>query len=172
MVRFLIRTVGLLVCVALLDGCGYRLANKNLGGGDGQTIAVPTFANKTTTYRIEQRMTEAVRQELIRRTRFNVVPDAGGDLLMTGEVLSYAAVPVSFNQQGRGSTYTMVVDMNIRLTETKTGKVVFQNDHWSFREIFELSQSSQEFVPEDPAALERLARRFASSFVASVMHSK
>ena len=172
MVRFLIRTVGLLVWVALLDGCGYRLANKNLGGGDGQTIAVPTFANKTTTYRIEQRMTEAVRQELIRRTRFNVVPDAGGDLLMTGEVLSYAAVPVSFNQQGRGSTYTMVVDMNIRLTETKTGKVVFQNDHWSFREIFELSQSSSEFVPEDPAALERLARRFASSFVASVMHSK
>jgi len=171
-VRFLIRTVGLLVWVALLDGCGYRLANKNLGGGDGQTIAVPTFANKTTTYRIEQRMTEAVRQELIRRTRFNVVPDAGGDLLMTGEVLSYAAVPVSFNQQGRGSTYTMVVDMNIRLTETKTGKVVFQNDHWSFREIFELSQSSSEFVPEDPAALERLARRFASSFVASVMHSK
>ena len=172
MVRFLIRTVGLLVWVALLDGCGYRLANKNLGGGDGQTIAVPTFANKTTTYRIEQRMTEAVRQELIRRTRFNVVPDAGGDLLITGEVLSYAAVPVSFNQQGRGSTYTMVVDMNIRLTETKTGKVVFQNDHWSFREIFELSQSSSEFVPEDPAALERLARRFASSFVASVMHSK
>jgi outer membrane lipopolysaccharide assembly protein LptE/RlpB len=171
-VRFLIRTVGLLVWVALLDGCGYRLANKNLGGGDGQTIAVPTFANKTTTYRIEQRMTEAVRQELIRRTRFNVVPDSGGDLLMTGEVLSYAAVPVSFNQQGRGSTYTMVVDMNIRLTETKTGKVVFQNDHWSFREIFELSQSSSEFVPEDPAALERLARRFASSFVASVMHSK
>jgi outer membrane lipopolysaccharide assembly protein LptE/RlpB len=151
-VRFLIRTVGLLVWVALLDGCGYRLANKNLGGGDGQTIAVPTFANKTTTYRIEQRMTEAVRQELIRRTRFTVVPDAGGDLLMTGEVLSYAAVPVSFNQQGRGSTYTMVVDMNIRLTETKTGKVVFQNDHWSFREIFELSQSSSEFVPEDPAA--------------------
>jgi len=133
---------------------------------------VPTFANKTTTYRIEQRVTEAVRQELIRRTRFKVVPQATGDLVMAGEVLNYAAVPVIFNQQGRGSAYTMLVDMSVRLTDTKTGKVVFQNDRWTFREVFELSQSSAEFVPEDTAALDRLARRFASSLVASAMHSK
>lgn len=133
---------------------------------------MPTFANKTTTYRIEQRVTEAVRQELIRRTRFKVVPQATGDLVMAGEVLNYAAVPVIFNQQGRGSAYTMLVDMSVRLTDTKTGKVVFQNDRWTFREVFELSQSSAEFVPEDTAALDRLARRFASSLVASAMHSK
>jgi outer membrane lipopolysaccharide assembly protein LptE/RlpB len=155
-----------------LSGCGYRLANKNLGNGDATVIAVPTFTNTTTTYRIEQRMTEAVRQELIRRTRFRVVPETTGDLVMTGEVLNYAAVPVIFNQQGRGSAYTMVVDLNVRLTDTKTGKVVFQNDRWTFREVFELSQRSAEFVPEDTAALDRLARRFASSLVASVMHSK
>ena len=159
--------------LVFLSGCGYRLANKNLGGGDGRTIAVPTFANKTTSYRIEQRVTEAVRQELIRRTRFTVVTGgATADLVMAGEVLNYAAVPVSFNQQGRGSTYTMLVDMNVRLTDTKTGKVIFQNDRWTFREVFELSQSSAEFVPEDTAAVDRFARRFAASLVASVMHSK
>jgi hypothetical protein len=117
-------------------------------------------------------MTEAVRQELIRRTRFKVVPDSSGDLVMSGEVLSYAAVPVIFNQQGRGSAYTMAVDLNVRLTDTKTGKVIFKNDRWAFREVFELSQTSADFVPEDTAALERLARRFASTLVASVMHSK
>jgi hypothetical protein len=169
---FLIRLVLALVLLSGFSGCGYRLANKNLGGGDGQTIAVPTFANGTTTYRIEQRVTEAIRQEFIRRTRFKVVPDTSGDLLMTGEVLSYAAVPVIFNQQGRGSAYTMLVDLNVRLTDTKTGMVVFQNDRWTFREIFELSQNSAEFVPEDAAALDRLARRLASSLVASVMHTK
>src|SRR5262249_9677837 len=121
----------LLLGFALLYGCGYRLASKNLGGGEGRTIAVPTFANQTTTYRIEQRLTEAVRQELIRRTKFHVVPDAAGDLVMAGEVLTYAAVPVIFNQQGRGSAYTMLVDLNVRLTDTKTGKVIFRNDHWT-----------------------------------------
>jgi len=117
-------------------------------------------------------MTEAVRQELIRRTRFKVVPDTSGDLVMTGEVLNYAAVPVIFNQQGCGSAYTMLVDLHVRLTDSRTGKVVFQNDRWTFREVFELSQTPAEFVPEDTAALDRLSRRFASSLVASVMHSK
>jgi len=117
-------------------------------------------------------MTEAVRQELIRRTRFKVVSEASGDLVMSGEVLNYAAVPDIFNQQGRGSAYTMLVDLQVRLTDSKTGNVVFQNDRWTFREVFELSQNSAEFVPEDTAALDRLARRFASSLVASVLHSK
>ena len=159
------------LCLAL-SGCGYRLANKNLGGGQGQTIAVPTFTNKTTTYRIEQRLTEAVRQELIRRTRFRVIPESAGDVVMAGEVLGYTAVPVIFNQQGRGSAYSMLVDVSIHVTDTKTGKVLFRNDRMTFREVFELAQNSPEFVPEDTAALERLARGFASSLVATVMHAK
>jgi lipopolysaccharide assembly LptE-like protein len=158
--------------LSILSSCGYRLANKNFGGGEGSSIAVPTFTNKTTGYRIEQLMSEAVRQELIRRTRFRVVPEANGDFVMAGEILSYGAVPVIFNQQGRGSVYTIIVDIGVRLTDTRTGKVVFQNDHWTFRDVFELSQNSAEFVPEDPAALNRLAQRFATSLVAGVMHSK
>jgi outer membrane lipopolysaccharide assembly protein LptE/RlpB len=162
----------MLAVVLSVSGCGYRLANKNLQGGDGQTIAVPTFTNSTTTYRIEQRLTEAVRRELIRRTRFKVTPEGEADLVMAGEVLGYSAIPVIFNQQGRGSAYTLLVDMNVRLTDSRTGAIVFQNDRWTFREVFELSQASAEFVPEDTAALERLARRFASSLVATVMHAK
>ena len=69
----------LLISSFVLSGCGYRLASKNLNGGEGRTIAVPTFTNKTTTYRIEQRITEAVRQELIARG----IPAA-----VAGEILS------------------------------------------------------------------------------------
>lgn len=156
----------------LTSGCGYRLASPQLNNGAGRSIAVPTFANKTTTYRIEQRLTEEVRRELLRRTRFKVVPDNTGDVVMTAEVLNYNAIPVLFNQQGRGSAYTILVDLSVRVTETQTGKVLFRNDRFTFREVFELAQTSAEFVPEDTAAQDRLARRFASSLVASVMHSK
>lgn len=155
-----------------LPGCGYRLANSKLNSGEGQTIAVPTFTNRTTTYRIEQRLTEAVRRELIRRTRFKVSPEATGDVVMAGEVLSYAAIPIIFNEQGRGSSYSILVDVNVRLTNSKTGAVMFQNERWTFRDVFELAQNSGEFVPEDTVALERLARRFASSLIASVLHAK
>src|SRR6266478_7578750 len=120
----------LLISSFVLSGCGYRLASKNLNGGEGRTIAVPTFTNKTTTYRIEQRLTEAVRQELIRRTRYKLATADTGDVVMAGEVLNYAAVPVIFNQQGRGSTYEMLVDLKVSLTETKTGKLIYQNDRF------------------------------------------
>ncbi len=155
-----------------LNGCGYRLANAKLNGGQGRTIAVPTFENQTTTYRIEQRLTEAVRQEFIRRTGFKVSSGNSGDVVMSGEVLSYIASPVIFNQRGRGSTYVISVDVGVRVTDTQSGKILFQNNRYSFREVFELSQNSAEFVPEDTASLDRLSRKFASSLVATVMHAK
>jgi hypothetical protein len=136
------------------------------------TIAVPTFSNRTTTYRVEQRITDAVRQELIKRTRYKVVPEETGDVVMAGEVLSFIAVPIIFNQQGRGSSYSLLVDMSVRLTESSTGKVLFQNDRWTFREVFELAQNSSDFVPEDTPAVERLARRFASTLVASMLSAR
>ena len=158
--------------VFLPPGCGYRLANKNFNGGQGQTIAVPTFANRTTSYRNEQRLSEAVRQELVRRTHYNVVAGDTGDVVMSGEVLAYAAVPVTFDQQGRGSTYEMLVDMKVLVTDTKTGKELFRNDRFTYREVFELAQTSGDFLREDPAAQDRLSRRFASSIVATLMHAK
>ena len=38
-------------------------------------IAIPAFKNDTTTYRIEQRITEAVIREFITRTKYRVVQD-------------------------------------------------------------------------------------------------
>jgi hypothetical protein len=162
----------LVLFVFLPPGCGYRLANKNFNGGQGQTIAVPTFTNRTTAYRIEQKLSEAVRQELVRRTRYNVVAGDTGDVVMSGEVLNYVGVPVTFDQQGRGSTYEMLVDLKILVTDTKTGKELFRNDRFTYREVFELAQTSGDFVREDPAAQDRLSRRFASSIVATLMHAK
>jgi hypothetical protein len=171
-VRKFIVACSLIFLSFLAPACAYRLAGKRFNAGEGKTIAVPTFANRTTTYRIEQRVTEAVRQELIRRTRYNVVPQESGDVVVGGEVLGFVAVPIIFNDQGRGSSYSIIVDMSVRVTEAQSGAILFQNDRWTFREVFELAQNSSDFVPEDSAAVDRLARRFASSFVASVLNAQ
>jgi Lipopolysaccharide-assembly len=162
----------LVVLSVFTSSCAYRLAGKRLNNGVGMTIAVPTFTNRTTTYRIEQRITNAVREEFIKRTRYTVVPEESGDVVIAGEILSFIAVPVIFNDQGRGSSYSLLVDMSVRLTESSTGKVLFQNDRWTFREVFELAQNSSDFVPEDTPAVQRLARRFASTLVASVLSAR
>ena len=86
--------------VLVAGGCGYRVA----GQGDYPfhpeltLIAVPAFANRTTTYRIEQRLTEAVVHEFIARTNYRVVPEAdGADLVLQGEVTTSGAGAVLFD---------------------------------------------------------------------------
>jgi len=159
----------LILLLLLLTGCGYRLAGKRGAVGVGQTIAVPTFANGSKVSRIEQRISEEVRRELVRRTRFDVISEPSADVVVSGAVLDYFSAPILFNEQGRASSYSISVDLKVSVTDTRTGAVLLQRDRWTFREIFELAPTSTEFVPEQPAAVERLARAFASSLVASLL---
>ncbi len=135
-------------------------------------MAVPTFVNRTTGYAIEQHLSEAVRQELVRRTRFSVNSRDNGDVVMTGEVLAIALSPIIVNQQGRASSYSFIVDVRVKVLDTRTNKILFSNERWTFREPFDLAQTSAEYVPEDPVAMDRLSRRFASSLVAAILHAK
>ena len=167
--------VALLLFVCGLTSCGYHLAGKRLNAGRGQTIAVPTFINRTTLgYRLEQRFSEAVRQELVRRTHFSVESGASGDVLVSGEVLSMTLSPVILSPPptSRGSTYALIVDMKVNVIDTRTNTPIFQNDHWTFRDVFDLSQNSSDFVPEDSAAMDRLSRRFAATLVDTLLHAK
>jgi hypothetical protein len=168
-----IRWLGVFVtCLIALTSCGYHIAGRRLDAGKGLTIAVPTFANRTTAYRIEQHVSEAVRQELVRRTRFSVQSENTGDVIVRGEVKNIALSPVIFDPHGRGSAYTVIVDFNVNVVDKRTNTTIFQNDNWTFRDVFELAQNSAEYVPEDGAALDRLSRRFASALVDSMLHSK
>jgi hypothetical protein len=160
-----------LLLLLLLPSCGYRLAARKGGSGEGRTIAVPTFANRTTGYRIEQKISEAIRKELVRKTRYHVTTENAGDVVVAGEVLGYSNTsPTVFNEQARASQYAIAVTLKIVVTDTSSGKVLFRNDAWDYRDSFQLSSNAADFVPEDPAAVARLADRVAASLVASLMH--
>src|SRR5215510_15784380 len=96
----------LILCGLTVSSCGYRIAGRQLNGGRGLTISVPTFNNRTTAYRIEQRITDEVRRELIRRTRFSLKPEEG-DVVINGEVSSITLSAIILNQQGRAFTYSV-----------------------------------------------------------------
>ena len=164
------RVLAVSVAIVTLSGCGYRLASRKGDVGNGQTIAVPTFVNTTYTYRIEQRMSESVRKELARRTHYKVTSENTGDVVLRGEVLSYNTAPTVFDPSGRAAQYALGLNLKVSITESATGKVLFENPSLSLRETFQLSQNAGDFVPEDPAAVDRLAASFASSVVAALVH--
>jgi len=80
----------------LAAGCGYRLAGKATAIPESvDSIAVPIFTNRTTKYRLGQRLTSAVVDELTSRTRYRISSNpSSAAAVLTGIVTGFTSTPV------------------------------------------------------------------------------
>src|SRR2546427_6683716 len=162
--------MSVVLCLAAA-GCGYHVAERsNSLPKSIHVIAVPALENKTTSYRIEQRLTTATVHELLTKTSYRVVPDpANGDAVLRGKVVSLEAVPLLFDTAtGRATTMLVTVKCEITFEERKTGKILYHTDNFVFRNQYEISTDVKSFFEEQDPALERLAQDFATRLVAAV----
>jgi outer membrane lipopolysaccharide assembly protein LptE/RlpB len=173
--RSILATAAMGILLVGLDGCGYHVAGRvNALPKTIHTIAVPAFENKTTSYRIEQRLTAATVHELLAKTRFRVVADpANSDAVLRGKVLSLEAVPILFDTDPvtnsvRATLLLVTVKCEVTLTETESKKVLFHTDNFLFRNEYQLSTDVATFFAEQDPALDRLAQEFATRLVASI----
>jgi outer membrane lipopolysaccharide assembly protein LptE/RlpB len=161
----------LFLASALVSGCGYHVAGRSNGLPKSiHVIAVPALENKTSSYRIEQRLTTATVHEFLAKTSYRVVPDpVNGDAVLRGKVLSLEAVPLLFDTATRRTT-TMLVTVKCEITfeERETGKILYHTDNFVFRNQYEISTDVKSFFEEQDPALERLAQDFATRLVAAV----
>ncbi|MGB7846238.1 MAG: LPS assembly lipoprotein LptE [Candidatus Acidiferrum sp.] len=171
---------------AFVAGCGYHLA----GRSDAlpktiHVIAIPSLENKTTTFKIEQKLTAATVHEFLAKTKFKIVSDPnGGDAVLTGKVLSLEILPLLF-QTPTSTTATeqataMMVTMKceLTLTERDNDKILFHTDNFVFRNEYQLATagsssgasraSVESFFQEGEPALDRMAQDFATRLVAAV----
>jgi len=158
----------------LFSGCGYHVAGRASRLPDTvTTIAVPALQNKTSRYRIEQRLTEALVREFLQRTKYRIVADpANADAVVRGEVTSIDTSAVLFDTTtGRATALVVTVKLKVRLEETQTKKVLYSNDNFLFREQYEISTDVNSFFEEQNPALGRLARDFASRLVAAIVEN-
>src|SRR5260370_25822443 len=91
--------IALTVAAVLIAGCGYHVAGRSDSLPRSiHVIAVPALENKTSSYRIEQRLTTATVHEFLAKTPYRVVPaPANGDAVLRGKVLSLEAGPLLFD---------------------------------------------------------------------------
>jgi outer membrane lipopolysaccharide assembly protein LptE/RlpB len=162
----------LLLFLLLSPACGYHTA-----GHGGQlpesvkTIAIPAFKNETPTYRIEQLLTAAVFREFTTRTHYRILNNAGedADATLTGTVLSIAFSPLAYDTAtGRAASVLVVVSMKVSLAD-RSGKVLYQNPSYVFREQYEVSQDLNTFFQEDSPASRRLSQDFARTLVSNIL---
>ena len=169
--------------IASAAGCGYHVAGRsNALPKSIHVIAVPALENKTTTYRIEQRLTAATVHEFLAKTTYRVISDpANGDAVLRGKVLSVEAVPLLFETPTtRATTMLVTVKCEVSFQERETGRVLYHTDNFLFRNEYEIptvvNPSTGQvnpatlagFFEEQDPALDRLAQDFAARLVAAV----
>ncbi|MGH9529198.1 MAG: LPS assembly lipoprotein LptE [Terriglobales bacterium] len=160
-----------LMCM-LTAGCGYHTAGKvNTLPDKIHTIAVPAFVNQTQTYKIEQRLTAAVVQELVTRTTYHIVNESSdaADATLQGTVLSTYTTPLTYDSRtGRAASVLVIVHMKVLLKD-KRGNILFQNPSYLFREQYQVTSDLNTFFEEDSPAFERLSRDFARTLVSNIL---
>ncbi len=163
-----------MAAAAVICGCGYRVAGRSSALPKSiHVIAIPALENKTTSYRLEQKLTAATVNEFLVKTSYKVVsvPEEG-DAVLRGRVLSLEAVPLLFDTTtGRATTMLVTVKCEVTLTESATQKVLYHTDNFIFRNQYEISTDLKSFFEEQDPALDRLAQDFAARLVAAVIEN-
>lgn len=166
-------TIGVLcfVLLALSISCGYRLSGRNRYLPAGlRRIAIPVFQNETRRADIEQRITENLLDEFIKRGGYLTQPQRdGADAVLEGTVTGYSSTPVSLSTGGRASRLEVVVQARVRLTDLASGKVLWSQEHFIFRSQYDLERSSGTFFDREIDAIDRIAKDFADTIVTSLL---
>jgi outer membrane lipopolysaccharide assembly protein LptE/RlpB len=185
--KFLLLRLCVTVAI-LLTSCGYHVGGTASRLPPGlKVIDVSAFVNRTNQYRIEQRMTQAVVREFLERTRYRVVStEESADAVLHGEITTMESSPVVFDTTptqnpptsststttiARATTMLVSVHMKVTLEERETKKILYKNDNYLFREIYEISTDPTKFFDEQSPALERMAKDFAARLVSDVVEN-
>jgi len=172
--RARVATLKMLLCIAvvLACACGYHVAGKaDLMPKNIKTIAILPFANATPRYKLARLLPTNITQELISRTKYNIVADPNqADAVLKGSLANFVVFQViSDPATGRATGAEIVVTIQVTLTDRATGKVLFSRPSLEFRNRYEISTDPQTYFDESGTAMERVAQDAARSVVTAIL---
>jgi outer membrane lipopolysaccharide assembly protein LptE/RlpB len=167
------KLIGWLVvaAVAFNMACGYRLSGsgKNLPPA-ASTIAIPDFKNNTLRFQAEQYITQAIRDEMIRRSHLKLTKDVTqADLVLEGKIQSFETLPLSYSDRAAANLYEVRISVDIRLIDQKKSELVFEGNNINFRSSYQTDQA--DFFSQETEALSLIAEKFASTIVSSILEN-
>ncbi len=154
-----------------LSGCGYALVGRASNiPDDVRRVYVQPLENQTQRSQVEQFLTRAIVDELVTRQRFSVVSDRGpADAELSGTVVGFAVVPVTFDQQGRATEYEISITARMKFQRLTGDQVLWQNDRYLFRESYRPEISEAAYFDQEDLAIEEVAGRFAETMVSDLL---
>jgi hypothetical protein len=171
-IRTLFIALSLLAALAALSGCGYTMskAGSQTGPLGGKyRVAVPLFVNGTYEPLVEKQVTRALKDELAIDGRWVLIDGGDADLLVSGRVTKVELQPLSYDAQERILEYRVRLGVNVKVTEVKTGKVLWKDPDMEtfsdYRVIVDITKSK---INRDEA-IEKASKNFAEEFIIKVL---
>lgn len=153
----------LLAVLPGLSGCGYRLQGS--GPVAAREIYLEPFTVRIEKLDVAPGMTAAVREELALRARGRQPKSAAeAGAVLTGEIIYYGVQAVTNDPIGLANRYEIVVTASVTLTG-RDGRVLYKNERFLHREIFERPESSAGFYDQEPSARKAIAQAFAKDLL-------
>jgi len=170
------RIIILLALVSISAGftdC-YKPVTKSGLPTDIKTVSIPAFQfeGRALRYRVETRFTDAVTREVIRRGNGLKVQSSrtGADAVLEGTVRDFGISGVLLDSEGRARVYEVTIVTAVTIRDLKTGKILYDNQNFIFRDSFEFSSDPRSFFNEEDPAVDRIARAFAEATVSAFVN--
>jgi hypothetical protein len=161
-----------LLLAAIGTGCGYRVGGQSdLMPKAIHTIAIPAFTNATIRYRLARSLPEDITREFLSRSHYLIVTDPNkADAVLEGSVANYRAFPtVSDPVSGRATMDQVAVTLNLKLTDRRTGKVLFERKGQEFWDRYEVALDPNEYFDESGTAMARVSKSVAAGVVSAIL---
>ncbi len=163
-----IKNVVLIFCLILLVACGYQMVGKETHVPPGvNSVAIPTFKNKTFEPGIEISFTQAFLTEFIQDRRVKVVSRAEADSTLEGVVTDFRTYAVAYDRSGFVLQYQIGVTVNLALKD-RAGKVLWEEKNLGETQWFRASSIGVTNEAAKQAAIQKaagiMAERIRSRF--------
>ena len=159
----------LLVCSLFLQ-CGYHLR----GTGSSlpphiKVISVPMFANRTTRFELDLKLTQGVIDEMIARGKVEITDEVdNADAVLIGEILRFHANPIGFGEDATADRYSISIVAKVILRDTVQKKVIFSNSSFVYQGEYDVPEGV-DFESLETEAIDEMAVKFARSLVVSIL---
>lgn len=153
----------------LLNGCGYHLTSETQTPSltAGKTIAIPMWRSKSYRPNLEAILTGSLVDEFALRSGGKVVADEdAAELLLTGTIVTYATIPVSYTAADQVREYRTTMTVEATLAEKRSQKVLWKGTlsaSQDYPAYINLAQQNRIALQQDSenAALREISRKIA-----------
>lgn len=156
-----------------ISGCGYGFrADGRPVGLEIESLAIPLITSTSSMISFESDFTKVIRQEFISHANVPIMPKEKAQMLLVGHVRDIRTDPLTYDLdvqtvKGHEVTYAttdsrrLMVELEAKLVDRATGKVVWQNDNLAEEARFEVSSDPLLTRHNQRQALQKIAARLA-----------